>query len=54
MSDWGSFGEMINHGYAENGADAAEKAYAISLSNIPTQIDMPPATIDDTVHCCGG
>lgn len=26
VSDWGSFGELINHGYAENGADAARKA----------------------------
>jgi beta-glucosidase len=26
VSDWGSFGELINHGYAENGADAAQKS----------------------------
>lgn len=26
VSDWGSFGELVNHGYAENGADAAQKA----------------------------
>lgn len=26
VSDWASFGEMVNHGYAENGADAAQKA----------------------------
>lgn len=26
VSDWGSFGEMIQHGYAENRADAATKA----------------------------
>jgi beta-glucosidase len=26
VSDWGSYGELINHGYAENGADAAQKA----------------------------
>jgi beta-glucosidase len=26
VSDWGSIGEMIPHGYAENAADAAEKA----------------------------
>ncbi len=26
VSDWGSFGELINHGHAENGADAAQKS----------------------------
>lgn len=26
VSDWGSFGEMVNHGYAKDGADAAQKA----------------------------
>jgi beta-glucosidase len=26
VSDWASFGELISHGYAENGADAAQKA----------------------------
>lgn len=26
VSDWGSFGEMINHGFAKDGADAAQKA----------------------------
>ncbi len=26
VSDWGSFGELIAHGHAENGADAAQKS----------------------------
>lgn len=26
VSDWGSFGEMVNHGFAKDGADAAQKA----------------------------
>lgn len=26
VSDWGSFGEMVNHGYDKDGADAAQKA----------------------------
>lgn len=35
VSDWGSFGELIAHGHAENGADAAEKAL-----NAGSQMDM--------------
>ena len=35
VSDWGSFGELITHGHAENGADAAEKAL-----NAGSQMDM--------------
>lgn len=35
VSDWGSIGEMINHGYAENGKDAAQKAL-----NAGTDMDM--------------
>lgn len=35
VSDWGSIGEMINHGYAANGKDAAQKAL-----NAGTDMDM--------------
>lgn len=35
VSDWGSIGEMINHGYAANGKDAALKAL-----NAGTDMDM--------------
>ena len=42
VSDWGSFGELVNHGYAENGADAAQKAIMAG-----SQMDMESSVFID-------
>lgn len=42
VSDWGSFGEMIAHGYAADGIDAAQKAILAG-----SQIDMESRVLID-------
>lgn len=39
VSDWASFGEMVTHGYAEDGKDAAFKAF-IAGSNVDMQSNV--------------
>ncbi len=63
VSDWGSIGEMVNHGYAKDGADAAYKAitagsdmdmesrsYIQHLSSLVKSGKVPVALIDDAVR----
>jgi beta-glucosidase len=42
VSDWASFGEMVAHGYAENGADAAQKSILAG-----SQMDMESRVLID-------
>jgi len=62
VSDWGSIGEMIPHGYAANGYDAALKAitagsdmdmesrcYRDNLAQLVKEGKVPVALIDDAV-----
>jgi beta-glucosidase len=62
VSDWGSIGEMIAHGYAENESDAAYKAlnggsdmdmesrcYTKSLKTLVESGKVDPTLIDDAV-----
>lgn len=62
VSDWGSFGEMIPHGYAEDRRDAAYKAimvgsdmdmesrvYIEELAGLVSSGKVPVSTIDETV-----
>jgi beta-glucosidase len=63
VSDWGSIGEMINHGYAKDGADAAFKAitagsdmdmesrsYIDHLGKLVTEKKINLALVDDAVR----
>lgn len=63
VSDWGSIGEMINHGFAIDNKDAAHKAiiagsdmdmesrsYISHLGNLVGEGKVPVATIDDAVR----
>jgi beta-glucosidase len=63
VSDWGSIGEMINHGFAIDNKDAAHKAiiagsdmdmesrsYISHLGNLVREGKVPVATIDDAVR----
>lgn len=60
VSDWGSIGEMIPHGYAKDGAEAAEKAiqggsdmdmesrvYMAELPKLVKQGKVDPKLVDD-------
>lgn len=60
VSDWGSIGEMIPHGYAKDGAEAAEKAiqggsdmdmesrvYMAELPKLVKQGKVDPRLVDD-------
>jgi beta-glucosidase len=62
VSDWASFGEMINHGYAENEAEAAKMSImagsdmdmeaGIVVKTMVSQVqngDVPMSRIDDAV-----
>lgn len=62
VSDWGSIGEMIVHGYCKDGKEAAEKAimagsdmdmesnaYRNNLAQLVKEKKVPIATIDDAV-----
>lgn len=62
VSDWGSIGEMIAHGYCKDGKEAAEKAiiagsdmdmesnaYRNNLAQLVKENKVPIATIDDAV-----
>ncbi len=44
VSDWASFGELIAHGHAENGADAAQKAILAG-----SQMDMESRVLIDNL-----
>ena len=63
VSDWGSIGEMINHGYAKDGPDAAMKAltagsdmdmesrsYIDHLGKLVTEKKINVALVDDAVR----
>ncbi|MFZ9694285.1 MAG: glycoside hydrolase family 3 N-terminal domain-containing protein [Chitinophagaceae bacterium] len=63
VSDWGSIGEMINHGFAIDNKDAAHKAiiagsdmdmesrrHISHLGNLVREGKVPVATIDDAVR----
>ncbi|MDR6457622.1 beta-glucosidase [Chryseobacterium vietnamense] len=60
VSDWGSIGEMVPHGYAKNGAEAAEKAiqggsdmdmesrvYMAELPKLVKEGKVDPKLVDD-------
>jgi beta-glucosidase len=62
VSDWGSFGELIPHGYAEDGADAARKALLagsqmdmeaqVVVQNLPKLVKegkVPMSVVDEAV-----
>jgi beta-glucosidase len=62
VSDWGSFGEMITHGYAEDKADAAKKALMAGsdmdmesrvmveeMGKLVTDGKVPMSRLDDAV-----
>jgi beta-glucosidase len=62
VSDWASFGELIPHGYAEDGADAAQKALlagsqmdmesSVVIQNLPKLVKegkVPMAVVDQAV-----
>jgi beta-glucosidase len=62
VSDWGSIGEMIAHGYAKDGKDAAQKAilagndmdmesnaYRNNLAQLVKENKVPIATVDEAV-----
>jgi len=62
VSDWGSIGEMINHGYCKDGKEAAEAAitagsdmdmesntYRNNLAQLVKEKKVPIALIDDAV-----
>ncbi len=63
VSDWGSIGEMINHGYATDTADAAKKAivagsdidmesraYVGQLIDLVKRKEIPESVIDEAVR----
>ena len=63
VSDWGSIGEMINHGFAADSADAAKKAivagsdidmesraYAGQLSDLVKRKEVNESVVDDAVR----
>ncbi len=63
VSDWGSIGEMINHGYAKDNYEAAEEAikagsdmdmesrsYINNLANLVADKKVPVSLIDDAVR----
>lgn len=63
VSDWGSVGEMINHGYAKNGADAAmlavnagsdmdmeSRSYINNLAKLLKEGKVKIAVIEDAVR----
>lgn len=63
VSDWGSIGEMINHGYVKNGSEAAlsaitagsdmdmeSSAYRNNLVQLVADKKVPIALIDDAVR----
>jgi len=63
VSDWGSIGEMISHGYAADGSDAALKAitagsdmdmesrcYKLNLKKLVESGEVPESLIDDAVR----
>lgn len=63
VSDWGSIGEMIDHGYARDGADAAQlaiwagsdmdmesHAYNENLENLVNSGIVPVSLVDDAVR----
>src|SRR4029079_4033036 len=63
VSDWGSIGEMINHGYAKDNYEAAQEAvtagsdmdmesrsYINNLSNLVKEGKVTMALIDDAVR----
>jgi beta-glucosidase len=62
VSDWASFGELIAHGHAEDGADAAQKALlagsqmdmesSVVIQNLPKLVKegkVPMAVVDEAV-----
>lgn len=63
VSDWGSIGEMVNHGYAKDNKDAAliaitagsdmdmeSNAYRYNLAQLVKENKVPVALIDDAVR----